>query len=226
MMPAMGALNGSISTRRYRVMGTPPRDFRDRFTAGVRAHTLVPLDPKKNPHEEKSIGWCSIFDEDDLDLEFDKFFLDGRILLSLRIDTIKPSGAEVKRVLGQRRREEEARRKAPLSKTQLRDLKELIVAELRLRTPPKVRTLDMVWKVDEQKLYFFSQAKGPNETFIELFVQTFGIAIDLEGPGPWAAIFADQEDRMDLLKEARPTAVLMGGFPGLRPGTRDMDELE
>ncbi len=222
----MGALSGSISFRRYRVMGTPPRDFRDTFTNGVRAHALIPLNPKKNPHEEKSIGWCSLHDQDDLELDFTKFWFDGRILLSLRVDVIKPSAGEVKRALAQRVREEEEKRKTKIPKTALRELKDIIVAELRLRTPPKIKTTDMVWNVDQQKLYFFSQSKGPNETFLELFVQSFGMAIDTEGPGSWAQEMAEEQKMEGLLKKAMPTAALLGGFEGLRPGTRPVDELD
>jgi hypothetical protein len=89
-----------------------------------------------------------------------------------------------------------------------------------------VKTTDMVWNVDEQKLYFFSQSKAQNETFLELFVQTFGLAIDIEGPGSWAQTMAQDEDLMDELKAARPTAAFLGGFEGLRPGTRPVDDLD
>lgn len=222
----MGALSGSISIRRYRVLGQPPKDFRDVFTKGVRAHTFVPLDPKKNPHEEKAIGWCSLHDEDDLDLHFDKFWLDGRILLSLRVDVIKPPAGQVKRVLTQRQREIEAERKAALSGAALRDLKAQIVSELRLRTPPKVKVSDMVWNLKEQSLYFFSHSKGTNELFVDLFAQTFSIPIDLEGPGSWAAELARAEDLGDALTQAQPTAEWLGGFVGLRPGTRETSMFE
>ena len=80
----MGALTGSISIRRYLVQGAPPADFREQFEKAVRAHTLLPLDPEKNPTEERTLGWCSLFDSEDLDLHFGKMFLDGYILLSLR----------------------------------------------------------------------------------------------------------------------------------------------
>lgn len=222
----MGAFSGSISTRRYRVLGRPPHDFADAFTAGVRAHTLVPLNPKKNPREEKSIGWCGAHDEDDLDLSLDKFYLDGRIVLSLRVDVIKPPAKQVKRLLRQRQHEEEERRGASLSASALRELKEVITAELRQRTPPRVKTVDMVWRMDEQVLYFFSHSKGLNETFTDLFAQTFGLPIDIEGPGVWAQDLCAEDDTEDRLQQARPTAELLGGFAGLRPGTRAMDELD
>jgi DNA recombination-dependent growth factor C len=206
-------------------MGQPPRDFRDKFEKGVRAHVLVPLDPRKNPSEERAIGWCSLHDAEDLDLSFDKFWLEGRVLLSLRVDVIKPPAGHVRRLLTPRLREAEAERGAPLPKAAARDLKEHIVAELRKTTPPKVRTTDMVWSVEAQTLYFFSHSKGTNELFVDLFVQTFGIPLDFQGPGPWAAEIAEEEGLKGRLHGARPTAVFLAGFTGLRPGTRDTDEV-
>lgn len=222
----MGALSGSMTVRRYRVLGAPPQNFREQYEKSIRAHTLIPLDPIKNLREEKSVGWCSLHDENDLDLDFGKFYLDGRILLSLRIDVLKPPGAQVKALVKQRQREVEAQRQAPLSAGALRELKDMIVLELRQRTPPKVKTIDMVWLTEAQRLYFFSHSKGMNETFMTLFAQSFNLPIDLEGPGFWAGQYAEEEDLGDALKKVKPTVELLSGFIGLRPGTRELDDFE
>lgn len=213
----MGFMSSSMALRRYRVLATPPKDFRDAYEKGVRAHALVPLDPESSRAEEKSIGWCSLFDENDLDFSFSKFFVDGRILLSLRIDSLKPPAAEVKRLLKLRQRELEAQRKEPLTAGALRELKEMIALDLRRRTPPKTRTADMVWHLDEQRLFFSSHSKSMNEAFLQLFGATFNVALDLEGPGFWAKAYADTVDLAEALGRARPTAELLGGFHGLRP---------
>ena len=224
----MGFLSSSMALRRYRVLSAPPTDFREPFEKAVRAHALLPLDPESSRAEEKSIGWCSLFDENDLDLSFSKFFIDGRILLSLRIDVLKPPAAEVKRLLKLRQRELEAQRKEPLSAGALRELKEMIALDLRRRTPPKTRTADVIWHLDDQKLYFSSHSKAMNEAFLQLFAQTFNIAVDLEGPGFWAKAYADAVELADALSRARPTTELLGGFTGLRPcphaGLGDEDE--
>lgn len=206
-----------MALRRYYVLDATPTDFRDKYEKAVRAHALLPLDPESNRAEEKSIGWCSLFDENDLDLTFDKFFLDGRVLLSLRVDTLKPPAAEVKRLVRQRQRELEAQRKEPLSAGALRELKEMITLDLRRRTPPKTRTADMVWHIEEERLYFSSHSKGMNEAFLQLFATTFNIPVDVEGPGLWAQAYADLLDLEEALGQARPTQELLGGFTGLRP---------
>jgi hypothetical protein len=224
-MAAMGALAGSIAVRRYRVLGAPPADFKESFDKSVRAHALVPVDPSRN--EDRSIGWCSLHDENDLDLNFGKFYFDERIILSLRVDVLKPPAAQVKRLLQQRKNELEAQRHAPLSAGALRDLKAILIAELRQKTPPKTKTVDMVWELDSQRLYFFSHSKGLNETFVGLFAQTFNLPIDLEGPGFWASQLTEDESALAAtFKAARPTPELLQGFIGLRPGPRVLDEIE
>lgn len=221
----MGALTGNLSMRRYRVMGRPTDGYRDRFARGVQAHALVPLDPQKDPKEERAVGWCSIHDENDLDLPFDKFHIDGHIVLALRVDVLRPAPAEVKRQVHLRKLDEEAKRKAPLSKAALKDLREQVVAELRKKTAPQTRTTDMVWRLEDETAFFFSQAGAANELFIELFAKTFGMALDVEGPGAWAADLAAALGMEDALRGLRPSPPLMGGFTGLRPGTRAVDEL-
>jgi DNA recombination-dependent growth factor C len=212
-----------MALRRYRVLATAPEDFHELYEKAVRAHALVPLDPESGRAEEKSVGWCSLFDESDLDLSFSKFFLDGRILLSLRTDTLKPPAAEVKRLLRQRQRELETQRQEPLSASALRELKDMIVLDLRRRTPVKTRTVDMLWSLEERRVYFFSHSKSFNEAFLRLFAETFNVGVDIEGPGVWAKETAESGKLIKALERTKPTVELLGGFVGLRPCPRAED---
>jgi DNA recombination-dependent growth factor C len=219
----MGALSGGITLRRYRVQGSAPKDWKEVFEKGVRAHVLVPINVEGN--EDKSLGWSSIFDENDLDLSLDKFFFEGHIMLALRQDTLKPPAAMVKRLLKQRQQLIEADRGQILSAAALRDLKAILVAELRKSTPPKVRTVDVVWNLQEQRLAIYSHAKSMNEALLALFSQTFNLGLDLEGPALWAKEQSQHDGKLaEKLKAARPTLELLHGFVGLRPVPHGHDE--
>lgn len=225
----MGALSGSITLRRYRVLGAVPKEWIVKYRDGIRAHALVPIDPAGS--EEKSIGWCSMLDATQIDGErvSSEAMQQGRLLLSLRVDTLKPDKAQLKVLLKQRQKEIEAERKEPMSAGALRDLKAILSAELRQKTPPKTRTVDMVWELDASRLYFYSHSKGMNEAFLTLFAQTFNMPLDLEGPSAWArdAAEADPSAEMpELLSMAKPTEELLRGFVGLRPGPRSLDDLK
>lgn len=207
----MGFLKGSCSLRRYRALSTLSGAWRESVEKAISAHALLPLDPERG--EDKAIGWANALDEQDLDLSFGKFFVDGRIVLALRIDTLKPPPAEVKRLLRIRQREIEAARKEPLSAGALRELKAMIAADLRRRTPPKTRTATMIWDLDSRRVLLDSHSKGINEAFLRLFAQTFNIALDIEGPGSLAVSLADAS----ALAKVKPDARMLGGFADLRP---------
>lgn len=219
----MGLLSGSMALRRYQVLTAMPNDALEIFEKAIRAHALVPIDPDRN--ESKSVGWCSIFDAQDLDLYTSKWITHGHIVLSLRVDTLKPPADEIKRLLRQRQRELEAERKEPLSASALRELKDLIVMDLRRSTPVKTRTVDVLWDVSAKIVYFLSQSRAMNEAFLRLFAETFNVGLDTEGPGVWAADLAEQDDNAMLpgLLRAKPTIELLGGFAGLRPCPRLVD---
>ncbi|MBL8632975.1 MAG: recombination-associated protein RdgC [Myxococcales bacterium] len=219
----MGALSGGITLRRYRVNGSAPKDFKEAYEKSVRAHVLVPINVESN--EDKSLGWSSIFDENDLDLSFDKFFFEGHIMLALRQDTLKPPAAMVKRLLKQRQQHIESERGQLLSAAALRDLKAILVAELRKTTPPKTRTVDVVWNLEEQRLAIYSHAKSMNEALLALFSQTFNLGLDIEGPALWAKEQSEHDSKqVAQLKSARPTLELLHGFVGLRPTPHGHEE--
>lgn len=182
----MGLFKGALALRRYRVMQKPPEYWREQYDKAVRAHALVPID--RAGIGVQSAGWCSVYDAQVLD--FDAEYVEGRILLSLRMDALKPDPAEVKKQVKLAAQRLEAERYAPLSKATLRDVKALVIIDMRKTTPIKTRTVDAVWNLETQRLYVLSHSKKANECFIRLFAQTFNIPLDLEGPGFWAEQYA------------------------------------
>lgn len=212
----MGLFKGTFALRRFRVLERPTLQARLLYDKAIAAHALVPLDPEASLTETRSIGWASAHDEQDIDLTTGKYWQDGRIVLALRIDTLKPPADEVKRLMRKRQRELEAQRKEPLSASALRELREMISLDLRRRTPPKTKAVAMVWDLDEQRVYLASHSKAVCEAFLRLFAETFGIAVDIEGPGYWAQTLC-QGPNAELLRKLMPARELIGGFANLRP---------
>lgn len=212
----MSLFKGALSLRRYRVMQKPPESWHEAYEKNLRAHALVPID--REGREVQSIGWCSVYDAQQLN--FGVECVEGRLLLSLRVDVLKPDAAEVKKRVKQRAKDLEAEHSAPLSKAALRELKELVLLDLRKTMPIKTRTVEAVWDLDEQRLYVLSHSKKGNEQLVGLFAQTFGIALDLEGPGFWAEQHVRDVGIGSVAKglfACKPTPELLGGFRGLRP---------
>ena len=118
----------------------------------------------------------------------------------------------------QRQQVIESERGQLLAAAALRDLKAILVAELRKTTPPKVRTVDVVWNLEEQRLAIYTHAKSMNEALLALFSQTFNLGLDIEGPALWAKEQSEGDAKLTAqLKAARPTLELLHGFVGLRP---------
>lgn len=218
----MGALKGSLSVRRYAVTGALPADVRKKLVRGLRAHTFAPVDPKGDV--DQSVGWVSLFDSDDTQLEASSclFVASGgeQLRVSMRVDVLRPAGAEVRRQLETKVRATEGEHGRKLSKRERRELKDEIIHTLRQRTLPRVRTFDVVWNLDTGRLYFWSQTKSVNELFIDLFTKSFALRLEVEGPTKWARAAVDEA----TLSRLEPTNELWHGFEGVRPLTSGVVE--
>jgi recombination associated protein RdgC len=212
----MGALKGSISVRRYLVLEKPPADARKRLHRGIKAHAFVPIDPKGDV--ERSAGWVSIQDGDDLELTPEKLFFVSaapgggeQLRVTLRIDVLKPPAGEVRRQVAARARVIENAEDRKLSRREKQTLKDEISRTLRLRSLPRTKLTDLVWNLDTGVLYLWSQTKGVNEQFLDLFVKSCALKLDVDGPARWA------RDAGPALNKLEPTPELWAGFPGVRP---------
>ena len=218
----MGALKGSISVRRYAVLDPLPADPRQKLTRGIRSHLFLPLDPAAEL--DHSVGWVSILDSADTDLGTDKLFFVApggeQLRLALRIDVLKPPPSEVRRQLQSKVAAHEAEHGRPATRREKGLLKDAIVRALRKRAFPRVRVTDVVWDLDLRRLYFWSQSKATNEAFLDLFVKSFGLRLETEGPARWALGAVDKK----ALAQLEPTRELWLGFTGLRPLDTDVKE--
>ena len=215
----MGALSGSISVRRYRILDPLPPDARQRFARGLRAHAFAPIDPRTDA--DRAIGWVCLGAPDDAELRADKLFFVAaggeQLRVSLRIDVLKPPPDEVRRQLHARVAAREAEEGRKLSRGEKSALKQDVVHKLRQRSFPRVRVVDVVWNLDTARLYFWSQTRSINELFVDQFVRAFGLRLEIDGPGRWTRATVDQA----LLAALEPTPELWRGFAGLRPLAAD-----
>ncbi|MBI4512005.1 MAG: recombination-associated protein RdgC [Deltaproteobacteria bacterium] len=209
----MGALKGAVTVRRYLVRGEAPRE-KSRLIKGARAHVHVVIDPKGEI--ERSHGWATVEDPHDLDLSSDKMFFGDALAACLRIDTLRPPSAIVRRMVDERL---SALGRKP-SKSEKDACKKEVVRKLRGQAFPVTRSYDMTWQLDTGRVLFFSHSKGPNELMIDLFKKSFGLELVPCGPGQVA------KEHGLLSPTLAPTPEMIIGFPGF-PGrsttTEDSD---
>lgn len=195
----MGAIKGNMTIRRYQVRGKP--DDRQRVMRGIRAHQLIPIDPMSDV--EVSVGWARLDDPTKVDFSTTDVFIGQTVSLSLRIDTLKPPAPLVKRQVAEKLMSLDHRP----TKGEKKAAKEEVIRKLRSRYFPTIRAIDMVWFLDEEKVYFWSHSKKVNGYFLDLFTKSFKFDLVPMSPGLLSGIRTPLE----------PTVEMLGGFPGL-PG--------
>jgi hypothetical protein len=199
----MGALQGTVTVRRYLVRGDKPKDP-NRLLKGIRAHVLIPIDPHSDV--EKIAGWATLHDPTDLDFSPDKVFFGPTVGLSLRVDSLVPPAAVVRRLVAEKLRKEN---KKP-NRAEKIAAKDEVKKSLRSRYLPTMRATDLVWQTDSGTAYLWSHAKATHELAIDLFFKSFGLELVMHGPGLVAG-------RGAIPAGTEPTPELVFGFPGM-PG--------
>jgi hypothetical protein len=199
----MGAFKGNVTVRRYLVPGEPPRE-QAKLMKGIRAHAFLPIDPKTDV--ERAHGWAVIEDPSDVDLSADKVFFSDVLALALRVDTLRPPAAVVKRLALEKIK---ALGRKP-NRAEQQAAREEVKRQLRGRYHPTTRATDVIWQLDRKVVYFWSLAKGANELLVDHFFKSFGLELVPNGPGLVAG-------RGALPSGLEPTPEMVFGFPGL-PG--------
>lgn len=206
---------GAVAVRRFVVLDFLPQPWEARFLKGIRAHAFLSIDPASE--QETTHGWVAPTDEDDNDLTASKVYATGargtEMRLGMRVDTLKPPVAEVKRQVAARAAAIEAAEGRKVSRRERRLLKDEVTRALRQRTFPRRKVVQAVWLLEEHRIYFGAQSKAMVERFIDLFAKSFGVRIDTEGPARWAAWLVDA----GVLAKLEPTRELWLGFEGVRP---------
>lgn len=215
---------GTIATRRFVVLDPLPQPWEQRFLKGIRAHAFSPIDPASE--ETMACGWVAPLDDEDADLTAAKLYATGvagtELRLGLRTDTLKPPTDEVKRQVAARAAAIEAEERRKVSRRERRLLKEEVTRALRQRTFPRRQVVQAVWLLAERRIYLGAQSKSTVERFLDLFVKSFGLRIDVDGPARWAGAVVD----LATVKRLEPTRELWAGFAGVRPLSGAVEEEE
>jgi recombination associated protein RdgC len=208
----MGALRGNVTVRRYLVRGERPKDP-GRLVKGARAHVLIPIDPRSDA--EKVAGWACLEDPEDLELTAEKMFHGPTIGLALRVDTLSPPAAVVKRLVAEKLR---ATGRKP-NRAEKIAAKDEVKKSLRSRYLPVSRAYDLVWQTDTDTAFFWSHAARTNEMAQDLFYKSFGLELVAKGP-----VFVAGRGAIPVGLAATPEMVV--GFPGMpgRVGDDGLDE--
>lgn len=200
----MGALSGSISPSKLIVRGQLPKDVRRSFMERIALRAFRPL--RVEEEAEERAGWCALGQAFDLELSPDKVFDGPYLCLGVRVDRYRFPPQVVNAELAKAARA--ALQKSGherLSQTQKTELKKRVVQGLRRKYLPSMQMVDMVWHLDREELFFWSQSAGQRERLGALFELSFGLELSDNSPYVAAERLFPKEPRKAALERAELT---------------------
>jgi len=173
----MSLFKGALTARRYRVLGTPPDDFRGTYPDLLQQKAFH--EPLGLTRSEEIEGW--VLTQNLLDTDFsnlDRWLYNQYLAAALRVDKKTLPSRLVKAMLEKRVAawcQEHHRERAPASVRT--ELKELLEDELYARALPRVAVVEFVWNLVDGSVLFFNTSDGPNDRFRKRFRETFGLTL-------------------------------------------------
>ncbi|MEE2789145.1 MAG: recombination-associated protein RdgC [Myxococcota bacterium] len=177
----MGVFSGSLTFKQYTARDSIPDDWKTLYQKAIERYTFRPLDPASEA--ERAVGWCSPHFPLDLELDLSDLMYTDYLVLGMRIDTWNlPAAtlkiyaeAEARRVMAEQQRE-------ALNRYERAEIKERIKLELKRKTLPSIKTIEMVWNWREGVIRLFSSSQKVNLEFVDLFEETFAVRLMPDGP--------------------------------------------
>jgi recombination associated protein RdgC len=181
----LGALRGSISYSKHYVRGDLPGDFRDTFVENLRLRAFRPLGLED---DEPRVGWCSVENPLDCELDHGKVFFNNYLNLGLRVDRWQIPGPLFKAHFAEAERERLAKRgRDKLGKKEKEELAATVSRRLRKQLVPVMKVVDLSWNLDTGVVRFWNQSPRLVETLGEIFEATFSLGLVPESPFTAAA---------------------------------------
>jgi len=208
----MGFSSGSISFRRFAVVGESPDNIDQALLDKLSEHALRPSDI--GLPEEIEYGWSGGRHILDGEFSFENNVFADALHFALRIDTNKVPG-DLKKAY-QLMEEEAVAKTNPsgfISKNQKRDVKETIRAKLddELRTGRfrRSKLVPILWDLPSQTLYCNASAASA-EKLMEIFERTFGLTLLPISAGVLALRILEPKHRRRDYEDLRPTRFAHG----------------
>jgi hypothetical protein len=169
----MGAARGGLSYLRFTVDKDPPPKLVSGFEKAVEARRFMPL---KGGELAESAGWAPIDDplDDEAPIPRDGFMFTGLIALAYREDKIAIPKALLEHQVRRRMLEIEQSGQR-VNRTAKKAIELTVAAELRRKTMPMTRLVDVVWDLRRGELRLFGRGKIATERATALFERTFSV---------------------------------------------------
>ena len=199
----MGLLSSTVSITRYRVQGDLRKPVLETIANGLKKYTIADID---DDAEEKSIGWTSLDKPFAPDFSGSSFVVGAYLMFSLRIDkkSIPPKLVKKQYTVEADRRLTRTGRHF-ISGSEKKLIKEEVMHTLSLKIPATPNVYDLVWHLENQTLWYYTNLKTANEELENLFNASFGLSLIRMFPYTSAELTADLTNvQQDVLNRLAP----------------------
>ncbi len=177
----MGAFQGSLTFKQYHVLDPLPDDWKVGFQAGIERYVFRELDPASDI--ERSTGWCSPHFPLDLDLDSEVYHYNEYLILGFRVDVWSIPASTLKIYCeAEARRVMQEQKRTTLPRYERAEIRERVLMELKRKSVPTIRCVDMAWNWREGTVRFFATSQKINLEFQDCFENSFGMRLLPDGP--------------------------------------------
>jgi DNA recombination-dependent growth factor C len=173
----MGLFKGSLTVRRYRVMGEVPAGFRDSFTDSLQTNAFH--EPLSATYEGEIVGWTMVQNLLLTDFtDINKWLFNHYLVAAMRIDKKVVPSKLFQAHLQQRIQQwcdEQKRERCPAKIKG--EIKEALTQEMLLKTLPRVQHYEFCWNIVDNWVIFLNLSETANDKFRTLFRNTFGLVL-------------------------------------------------
>ena len=197
----MGLLSSTVSITRYRVQGDLRKPVLETITSGLKKFAITEID---DDAVETSDGWTSFDKPYAPDFSGSSFVVGAYLIFSLRIDkkNIPPKLVKKQYAVEANRRLSRTGRHF-ISGSEKKLIQEQVLHMLSLKIPATPSVYDLVWNLENQILWYYTNLKTANEELENLFNASFNLSLIRMFPYTSAELTADlsntQKDRLNRL---------------------------
>jgi recombination associated protein RdgC len=171
----MSLLSSSVSITCYKVSGELQKPALDTVYNGLTRHTIKSIDDEP---AEKTVGWTSFKNPYLPDFEGSSFVIGPYLVFSLRIDKKSiPATVIRKHVAVEIAKQLKRSGRNYLSTNEKKTIKDHVTTSLGRRIPATPNVHDLIWNMEESRLWFFSNLKAANEALETLFLKSFNLTL-------------------------------------------------
>jgi len=200
----MGLISGSGSFTRYLAEGPLPENLMEELSLMIIRHSFKILDEKSIA--ERSTGWVNVMDMFDNQFAGFEFLKEPYITMSLRVDERKiPATALKQYCLEVEAKMKDDENLEHIPQRRKADIRDAVKLRLLKRAIPVARTYDMIWNYNTGLVIFGCTSNKTCDEFMEFFLSTFGIQLQVICPYTLAVSFLEKKSSsLDTLEGLTP----------------------